>query len=269
MLKTRILLVVVTAGLVVLLFLLPKVVLENDTLSEGTSERPDSTEVEAEPTSHMELSATDRAVIESTRRLFFTEKSAIFADSLAALYQKAGNPDSSAYFSGEAARIEPTTRRLMVAGEAYYEAYSLALNPGKQQRLARESRAFFEQILKDQPENQEAKAKMAMTFLSESNPMQGIMLLREVLAKDPENPLALYNLGMLSVQSNQYKLAIERLEKLVGIQPENTQAYLLLGYAYLQDGNKTKARNAFEKVKLLDNDPAVQSTVDSYLKDLK
>jgi outer membrane protein len=33
--------------------------------------------------------------------------------------------------------------------------------------------------------------------------------------------------------------------------------------------DKKKAREQFEKVKDMDKDPAVQATVDSYLKDLK
>jgi hypothetical protein len=34
-------------------------------------------------------------------------------------------------------------------------------------------------------------------------------------------------------------------------------------------GDKVKAKAQFEKVKQMDKDPAVQATVDSYLKDLK
>jgi hypothetical protein len=37
----------------------------------------------------------------------------------------------------------------------------------------------------------------------------------------------------------------------------------------MKTGDKKGAREHLEKVKQLDNDPAVQETVDSYLKDLK
>jgi len=47
------------------------------------------------------------------------------------------------------------------------------------------------------------------------------------------------------------------------------QGRLLLGVAYMNDGQKKKAKEAFEKVKRINNDPAVQATVDSYLKDLE
>jgi hypothetical protein len=37
----------------------------------------------------------------------------------------------------------------------------------------------------------------------------------------------------------------------------------------MNTNQKEKARSQFEKVKKMDPDPAVQATVDSYLKDLK
>ena len=109
---------------------------------------------------------------------------------------------------------------------------------------------------------------MAMTYVSSSTPMKGIMMIREVLAEDPKNEFALYNMGMLSFQSGQYNKAIERLKDLVAVNENHIQGNLLLGVAYLNSGKKEKARTQFEKVKKLDNDPAVQATVDSYLKDL-
>jgi cytochrome c-type biogenesis protein CcmH/NrfG len=99
--------------------------------------------------------------------------------------------------------------------------------------------------------------------------MQAIGMLREVLAADPKNELALYNMGMLSIQSGQHDKAVNWLTQLVEVNPEHTQGHLLLGIAYMNSGSKAKARDQFEKVKLLDTDPSVQATVDSYLKDLK
>jgi len=94
-------------------------------------------------------------------------------------------------------------------------------------------------------------------------------MLREVLVKDPKNELALFNMGMLSIQSGQYDRAIERLEELVQINPSHIQGQLLLGLAFMNSGDKERARTQFEKVKAMDKDPAVQATVNSYLKDLK
>jgi tetratricopeptide (TPR) repeat protein len=89
------------------------------------------------------------------------------------------------------------------------------------------------------------------------------------LGTDPNNELALFNLGMLSIQSGQYDKAVERLEALVKINPAHVQGHLLLGIALMNTDERLRARAEFEKVKQMDRDPAVQATVDSYLKDLK
>jgi Flp pilus assembly protein TadD len=94
-------------------------------------------------------------------------------------------------------------------------------------------------------------------------------MLREVLAVDPKNELALLNMGMLSIQSWQYERAVSRLQELVKVNPNNIQGRLLLGIALMNSGDRPGAKEQFEKVKQLDNDPAVQATVESYLKDLK
>jgi Flp pilus assembly protein TadD len=76
-------------------------------------------------------------------------------------------------------------------------------------------------------------------------------------------------MGMLSIQSGQHERAVGRLEELIKINPNHAQGHLLLGIALMNTGNKERARQQFEKVKQMDKDPAVQATVDSYLKDLK
>jgi Flp pilus assembly protein TadD len=99
--------------------------------------------------------------------------------------------------------------------------------------------------------------------------MQGITMLREVLKDDPKNESAMFNLGMLSIQSGQYERAVERLKELIEINPNHVQGQLLLGIAYMNLKDNRSAREQFEKVKKMNSDPAVQATVDSYIKDLK
>jgi Flp pilus assembly protein TadD len=196
------------------------------------------------------------------------EKNAIFADSLANLYGEAGKFDSAAWFAEEASKFFNTTESWIKAGDHYYQAYTFALDQARQNQLAEKAREFFKKVLDANPKNLEVKTKLAMTYLSDS-PMQGVLMLREVLAEDPKNELALLNMGMLSIQSGQHERAVGRLEELIKINPNHAQGHLLLGIALMNTGNKERARQQFEKVKQMDKDPAVQATVDSYLKDLK
>jgi Tfp pilus assembly protein PilF len=69
---------------------------------------------------------------------------------------------------------------------------------------------------------------MAMTYVSTSTPMQGILMLREVIAKEPEFEPALFNLGILSIRSNQFGKAVERFKQILKINPANSKAALNL-----------------------------------------
>jgi len=271
MLKTRILLVVVCAVVIWLIFLLPKVVVENDSQLKSDS----GTSAKVIPKSDVHTK-TPRHLVERINNLRASykasatkEKNAIFADSLAKLYAETGKFDSAAWFSEEASTFFNTTESWIKTGDNYYQAYTFALDQAKQNVMASKTQEFYARVLKENPKNLEVKTKMAMTYLSSSSPMQGIMMLREVLAEDPKNEAALFNLGMLSIQSGQYDKAIDRLEELVKINPKHTQGQLLLGIALMNKGEKMKAKEQFQKVKDMDKDPSVQATADSYLKDLK
>jgi Flp pilus assembly protein TadD len=268
MLKTRILLVVGSVIVIWLIFLLPKVVVDNEAvLEENTDESPPQTaEVHTEVSP--EIQEAIHRMRDQMRERLPKEKNAIFADSLANLYGEAGKFDSAAWFAEEASKFFNTTESWIKAGDHYYQAYTFALDQARQNQLAEKAREFFKKVLDANPKNLEVKTKLAMTYLSDS-PMQGVLMLREVLAEDPKNELALLNMGMLSIQSGQHERAVGRLEELIKINPNHAQGHLLLGIALMNTGNKERARQQFEKVKQMDKDPAVQATVDSYLKDLK
>ena len=268
MLKTRVILVIVAAALVWLIFLLPKAVVENESqLKEASPEGATST------AGHSEIPANLSESIRNLRAQYSTDasnqKNAIFADSLRSLYTQAGQFDSAAWYAEQAATFFNTTESFLKAGNAYYEAYTFAMGPEKQEQMAEKARTWLGKVLSSEPKNLEVKTRMAMTYMSSKAPMQGITMMREVLSEDPKNEFALFNMGMLSIQSGQYDKAIEYMEKLIAVNQNHVQGQLLLGVAYMNKGNKDKARQQFEKVKQLDKDPAVHATVDSYLKDLE
>jgi tetratricopeptide (TPR) repeat protein len=269
MLKTRIILIVGSAIVIWLIFLLPKVVVDNESsLKENPNDSSSSaTEIHTQvPDSILKNIRTLKGRLAES---WPKEKNAIFADSLAGLYQAAGKFDSAAWFAEEASKFFNTAESWIKAGDLYYQAYTFAVDQTKQNELAGKAQGFYKRALDDNPNNLEIKTKLGMTYLSSANPMEGILMLREVLAVDPKNELALFNMGMLSIQSGQYDKAVERLEELVKINPNHTQGQLLLGIAWMNSGEKAKAKQQFEKVKQMDKDPAVQATIDSYLKDLK
>lgn len=270
MLKTRIILILVSALLIGGIFLLPKVAVENESQL-ATSSSPEATTagVGAHAMAPEELLNQIRTVRAGYLRNTSQQKNAIFADSLTGLYTKAGQFDSAAWFAEQAATFFNTQESFIKAGNSYYDAFTFAMEAEKQKALAEKTQHYFGRVLEADPKNLEVKSKLAMTYVASAAPMKGIMMLREVLAEDPKNETALFNMGMLSIQSGQNDRAIERLSELVTINPGHSQGQLLLGVAYLNKGDRAKAKAQFEKVKQLDKDPTVQATVDSYLKDLK
>jgi len=268
--KKRLLLAGACIVAVVILFQLPKVVVENEGLANSV---PSADSIAADINAHVDAPAEVKANISLLRAKVAgstdKEKKAIFADSLASLYASVSRFDSAAWFAEESSAYFNNVFGWQKTGDQYYQAFTLAVDGAKQQAFASKAQEYYGKVLKANPDEFTVKSKLAMTYVTSSNPMQGIMMLREVLAKDPKNELALFSLGMLSVQSGQNDKAVERLNKLVAINPDNIQAQLLLGVALMNLGEKVKARAQFEKVKKMDQDPAVQSTADSYLNDLK
>jgi outer membrane protein len=270
MLRTRLIILAVCAIVIWLLFMLPKAVVENE--SEMTTAQT-SDSVTSHIQSHADIPSDVRDRIANIRKNFTAgasnQKNAIFADSLAHLYNTANQYDSAAWFAEEASKFFNTTDSWIEAGNNYYQAYTLAIDGSKQQLYASKAQEYYGKVLKKDPGNLDVKNNLAMTYITTSNPMQGIRMLMDVLKQDPKNEQALFNMGMLSIQSGQHDRAIARLEDLLKVNPTHIQGNLLLGLAYMNSGDKAKAREQFEKVKQMDKDPAVQATVDSYLKDIK
>ncbi|MEI9919180.1 MAG: peptidase [Bacteroidota bacterium] len=262
MVRTRIILIVITAAVVALIFLLPKVVVENESELAAT---PDTV-----AKAHAPVSQVNQAVINRLRNQFETKKNPIFADSLWQLYTSIAKFDSAAWYAEQSAAFLKTTDSYLRAGNSYYEAFSYALEQEKQAQLGLKARELLGKALEANPKLYDAKAKMAMTYIGGgSPPMQGIRMLREVATEDPTNEFALFSLGMLSIQSTQYDKAVEWLTKLVAVNPNHIQGQVFLGVALVNAGEKDKARTQFEKARKMTTDPSVIASIDSYLKDLK
>src|SRR3954468_14920083 len=95
MLRTRIILIVITAAVVALIFFLPKVVVQNEKelASDDHADPKDTVSV------HTVVSENDQASINRLRNKFQTKKNSIFADSLWQLYTSIGKFDSAAWFA--------------------------------------------------------------------------------------------------------------------------------------------------------------------------
>lgn len=278
--KSKIILSVAALVIIIGLFLLPKVVVNEESASVQNTEESSNPDITTNPSPEVEshsneIPSDSQNLVNSLRENFNNsdnnEKIVIFADSLAALFKSYNMLDSAAKYQGIAAEKDPAVSSFKKAGDAYYEAFTFAVDHTKAQDLAEKAREYYNKGIElgSGEEALDMKANVAMTYIATSNPMQGISMLTEILKEDPEHEAAIFNLGILSIQSNQYDKAVERFEKLVSLYPENLQGQFYLGLSYKESGKDQKARKQFEKVKTLDSDPEVQATVDSYLEEIK
>lgn len=294
-------------GLTALLAFLPKVVVKNDAdasanrdksvvstssslnqetnLPEGHSadDGHDHSNSDSETTQDgaaqhlMTVSEEDKELLNSARTLYFevaNKANAKHNDKHQALenfvekLKKISLFDSAAYYLALEAEENPTLGHNLAAADAYYEASVFAINPTKASAASEKARKYYELVLKEDPKNTDAKAQLAMTYVTTPNPMQGIAMLREIVEQDPNHAKAIENLGLLSVQSGQYDKAVTRFEKLVQLKPDDVSAHLYLGVSYKETGAKEKARKELEFVFENATDPALKEAAKEYLKGL-
>lgn len=282
--RTQILIVVVAIVLVGVIFFLPKVVVNDEDKSdlansenaaavpEGHSEDDGHNHgAESGATADAHMSATPEQLMElATARAKYNKTSDEqarnrVAAELAEAYANATKYDSAGYYYEIAAKARGGERSYKKAGDAYYEAFTFAATQKRASELGGKARGMYEQVLKNNPTDLDAKTNIAMTYIATSNPMQGITLLREVIASDPNNQKALFNLGILSIQSKQYDKAVERFQKLVTVNPDHVEGTFYLAVSLAETGQKQEAKALFTKVKGMSNDPALASSVDEYL----
>jgi len=169
--------------------------------------------------------------------------------------------DSAAFYAEKEALLSPAAENIMRSGDRYYEAYGFAVDEQKAKNLGSKTREYYQKAIDQNPGLLTAKANMAMTYVNTENPMQGILMLREVIDADPTNELALFNLGILSMRSNQYSKAADRFRQILTNNPANTKAKFYLGLSLVELGDKEQASKVLSEVKKEEKDPVIQQAI--------
>lgn len=274
--KSIILVCVLAVALVGTLYSLPKIVVnskkqEVDKSAESGHEEDnhehDENEAHEQPsTSHgsQSLTATQLQEIQALKVKLSQgsgNEQASAAISIAEKFRLYQKFDSAAYYAERASKLNPSAEIFLRTGDMYYEAFGFAMEEEKAKTLGEKTRVYYQKALDENPNLLAAKANMAMTYVNTPNPMQGIMLLREILETDPTNELALFNLGILSMRSNQFAKAVDRFQQIVRNNPSNTKASFYLGVSLLELGRKDDARKVLSEVKKQEKDPAIQQAI--------
>ncbi len=102
-------------------------------------------------------------------------------------------------------------------------------------------------------ENFDTKIQMAVEKVNGDNPMEGIMMLKEIVEKDSENTLALFYLGVFSMQSGQFEKSILRFQKILSIDSSFVVAHRYLGESLLAMGDTLGALKELKEYIFLEN----------------
>ena len=177
-----------------------------------------------------------------------------------------------AYYTGEAAKLENSEKSLTFAARFFLENARKQDDEGLKKWMANESKELFEKALVLDPGDDSLKVGLGSCYIFGNiadNPMQGIMMIREVAERDPSNMYAQYMLGVGGMMSGQLDRAIDRLSLVASKQPENVEVKLMLAEAYEKKGDKKNAVKWYESVRSYIGNPEILKELDKRIQTLK
>jgi tetratricopeptide (TPR) repeat protein len=177
-----------------------------------------------------------------------------------------------AYYTGEAAKLENSEKSLTFAARFFLENARKQDDEGLKKWMANESKELFEKALVLDPDDDSLKVGLGSCYIFGNiadNPMQGIMMIREVAERDPSNMYAQYMLGVGGMMSGQLDRAIDRLSLVASKQPENVEVRLMLAEAYEKKGDNKNAVKWYESVRSYIGNPEILQELDKRIQTLK
>lgn len=164
--------------------------------------------------------------------------------SVAGFWFRNGQREASGLVAEQVAALDNTDAAWSVAGATFFEALRTAKDTTSRAFCAQRAVKAFEHAASLNPDEPEHRVNLALVYAEQppaDNPMQAVMMLRDLEQKFPE-ATAVYNaLGRLAIKTGQWDRAIARLEKALTLEPENKFTICLLANAYEGAGQSDKA----------------------------
>lgn len=175
------------------------------------------------------------------------EKDTAALDAIGRFWDRNQIPAASAIWFERKAEVNKSELSYLDAAFRYFDAFKMASDTGVRGMMVEKAILNYEKVLEINPGNLNAKTDLGACYAEgTSEPMKGIMLLREVVSANPKHEMAQYNLGMLSVKSGQLDKAIERFNTVLEINPARNEVNFFLGQVYIQKGDTAQAIRTLE-----------------------
>ncbi len=151
----------------------------------------------------------------------------------------------AADYAAQRATLQSTLSYQLVAGVLSQRATELDYIRSDSSLLARyqqQATRWLEEVVSQDPKNEEALLSLGLVRIQAAAPMQGILTIRSVLDINPDNLEASLRLGQFSLQTGQFDKAQQRFEKVLSLDPSHQQARYGLAIALTQLGEPEAAR---------------------------
>jgi tetratricopeptide (TPR) repeat protein len=172
-------------------------------------------------------------------------------------------------YAMKVAEIENTETAWSIAGTTFGFALQKEKNAEKRKFNTEQAIKGFKKAIEINPNETQHQINLGLTYVETEQPMQGIMMLRELSQKEPENTAVLMALGQLSVRSGQYDKAIERYEQVVKLEPSNVKGHYALAQMYQSLGKNQEAVASYNKCLALSDDKKLKSEIEQIIEKLK
>lgn len=273
--------ILVVVGVVIcfLLFLQPKFIVNNEEtkLEQTTSEKAEKEVAETSQNASMHQNARSAEDEEKLKKWttdfnHFTskEKKVILADSLANLYTRLFEFDSAAKYFEQQVFLFPTETNKLKAALGLYQAFKVSMNPVNRKKTGLQALAYIDEILATRSNWVDLKVKKAVIRVyTETPPMGGINMLKEIIAENPSHVEARLTLGEFMLTVKKVEKAIEQFEAVVTVESDNEKALLYLIDCYQSTQNMAKAIQYLNKLESLNiQDSYIKSVIEKKRKEL-
>lgn len=189
---------------------------------------------------------------------------------IAKIYDALRQPAASAFYYEKRAALIKSERSYLEAAYRYFDAFKAAGDTGMRAVMINHAIENYKMVVKLNPGNLDAKCDLGVLYTeSGDNPMQGIMLLREVVKENPHHENAQFNLGLLSIKSGQYDKALERFDNVMKANNARIDMHVYKAQAYVEMGDTSMAIKNLNTFLDISKDEMMNEQVRAYVNELE
>lgn len=165
------------------------------------------------------------------------EKRLPLLEQLAGEWYRAGHPEISGIYARDIAEETATEDAWGIAGTTFSLCLQQeALDEKTKQFCSTQAERAYQAAISLNPDNADHRINLALTYTNNpgngANPMQGILMLRELTEQYPDNPRVFTTLAQLAIRTNQWDKAAERLQQAYALAPDDPDVVCNLARVY-------------------------------------